>query len=227
MSETNTILMLVYAKWCGHCVRYLNLGNDVNKSKWVEICESLNKCEDLKNIKLKTIKLEETQLNELVNLDKELSSKKDSNDLINMFNELKQTADITEDIKYSDVLDNVRGFPTIMVLTKSENGLFKPVDKEFTGDRGDAKSLIKYIQECTGCDKTIEGGSYKKKYKKYKQLYTDLLNKQKGGADYENKYRKYKQLYTELLNKQKGGANYENKYRKYKKIYLETLSKHK
>ena len=148
-------------------------------------------------------------MNELVNLDKELSSKKDSNDLINMFNELKQTADIIEDIKYSDVLDNVRGFPTIMVLTKSQDGSFKPVDKDFNGDRGNTQALIKYIKQCTGCD--------------------DEYKLQKGGKDgkYKKKYKKYKQLYTNLLNKQKGGGNYENKYKKYKKLYLEAISKHK
>ena len=208
MAEKNVILMLVYAKWCGHCVRYLNLQNDGSigsNSKWIELCSELNNCEELRNnnVNLKTVHLEESQLKELAKLDKELTKSENSEtDLRNMFNQLKQSSKISENIDFNEVSENVRGYPTVMALIKSDNGVFKAAKKEFNGDRSNAKDLIKYIKQCAGCDTTQEGG-YKKKYKKYKKLYTSLLNKQKGGGDYENKYRKYKKLYLEAISKHK------------------------
>ena len=210
MAEKNVILMLVYAKWCGHCIRFLDLKDGAVglNSKWIEICTGLKNCEELKKeVKLTTMHLEEGQLEQLASLNKELTKSEESIDVLKkMFDNLKESSNITEDIDYNEVSKRVQGYPTIMALVKSSDGVFKPSEKKFNGDRSNAEDLIQYIKQCAGCDTKQEGGykkKYKKKYKKYKKLYTSLLNKQKGGGDYENKYKKYKKLYLEAISKHK------------------------
>jgi thiol-disulfide isomerase/thioredoxin len=206
MSDKNIILMLVYAKWCGHCVRYLET-DESGTNKWTKVCKELEKCSELHNdnINLDMIKLEEGQLKELANLEKEIdSTNKNVSVIKKILEELKRDAVINYDIDYKALRDKVEFFPTLIALTKEQNGVFQPVKKIFNGKKEVAEDLKQYILHCRDCDKSQEGGKYKKKYKKYKELYRDLLNKQKGGFtnnDYKNKYLKYKKLYLNAINK--------------------------
>jgi len=171
MTDINTLLVLVYAKWCGHCIRYLNLDNKSDKSLWKEICKILKSCKELteSDIKLDTIDFEEKHLKSLINSDK------------------KSLAEmgINYDIDFKKLNNVVEFYPTLIVLIKDNNGVFRQVNNIFNNDKENAKELITYILDSKKQLKgdAIKGGAinldYRKKYKKYKKLYLELLNKKK------------------------------------------------
>lgn len=213
MLSKSFVLFLVYAEWCGHCVRFLNItkeGNTVTygeKSDWEKLKTKLSKEEGLikeigQNIELDYAKMEST----------DLEKEKDAITLESSSKPCK--------IDCKKASTKVIGYPTIMLL-KEENGVFVPVDKILEEGR-DEKSVKEYIIKCvkeeckitniptdeTGDKSSMEimqGGkiNYRNKYKKYKLLYRNLLNKQKlvGGNNYKNKYLKYKKLYLQVINK--------------------------
>jgi len=165
MSNLNTILVLVYADWCGHCIKYKEKQGD-KPSQWETIKEGLRN-KNMGDIKLSILELEEKQLKE----DKELSD----------FSERINTAIKKQLIDFKKIESCVQGFPTLLVLNK-QGDTFVPAKKSFNGNRIKLEDIIEYIKECNN-KVNQEGGkgskyiNYRNKYKKYKKLYIDLLQK--------------------------------------------------
>ena len=167
MSNLNTILVLVYADWCGHCIKYKEKQGN-NPSQWETIKEGLRN-KDMGDIKLSILELEEKQLKK----DKKLS---DVSERIN-------TAIKQELIDFKKIESCVEGFPTLLILNK-QDGIFVPAKKSFNGNRTKLEDILNYIkeckQDCNNTDNNQKGGrqpNYRNKYKKYKKLYIDLLQK--------------------------------------------------
>lgn len=164
MTDINTLLILVFANWCGHCIKYLNLDNSSDKSLWKEICKDLRESKEIKEdgINLDIIDFEESQIKTLLK-----SDKKSLHEMGIKYN-----------INFKDLNDKVEFFPTLIILTKDTNGKFKTVENIFNGNKENIKDIIKYI---SNNKKYLKGGrikvDYRQKYKKYKKLYLDLINK--------------------------------------------------
>ena len=203
MSETNVLLVLIYADWCGHCKKYLGKQEPFIDS-WSNVTKKLKEYNEFntEKINLDTLKLEDKLLKEILNLTNELAKNNSSNDLQNLYNQLLKDTSINYNIDYSSLKDKVEGYPTLILLRK-EGKKFVALTESFSGDRTNPESLKKYIINC--CKNKQEGGKsinkYRNKYKKYKQMYRELLNKQNGGGDYKTKYLKYKKLYLKTINK--------------------------
>ena len=145
---TDYQLVLLHAKWCGHCKRFNpKKREDGDKLTWLDV---KNKVKD----KIKCTEFEEQELNE----DKEGWD----------MESLRNTA---------------QGWPTLLFVVKKDNK-YKP-HSYFEGNRGDINDFIEaidgVINETT--KPILSGGGikmvnmYRLKYKKYKQLYADLIKK--------------------------------------------------
>lgn len=145
-------LVLLHAKWCGHCQRFNP--EDGKKSKTLTWLDVKDKVKD----KIKCMQFEE----------KELES----------------------DVKGWD-MDALRsssqGWPTLLfVVRNNENELYIP-HSYFEGNRDNINDFIKAIDDVLKSEKKpiLSGGGisminkYRTKYKKYKQLYADLLKEYK------------------------------------------------
>lgn len=167
MSNLNTILVLVYANWCSHCIKYKEKQGN-NPSQWEIIKEGLRN-KNMGDIKLSILELEEKQL-------------KENTELSNV-SERVNTAIKQELIDLKKIKSCVEGFPTLLVLNK-QGDTFVPAKKSFNGNRTKLEDILNYIkkcnQDCNNTDNNQKGGrqpNYRNKYKKYKKLYIDLLQK--------------------------------------------------
>ena len=161
MTDNNFCLVLCYAKWCGHCTRYY-IKNEDGTEKEIKISKdgptTWQEVRDYVEEKLKcnVTQFEETELKENKNKDFNLESM------------------IPE------------GWPTIMMCKRSNEKEKYEKYRLFKGDRTNLEDIRQFIKNCISGEEEKEekegkqtGGStdYRIKYKKYKQMYSDLVNK--------------------------------------------------
>ena len=145
-------LVLLHADWCGHCKRFNpKEGKEGNRITWSNVKDKVKD-------KIKCMQFEERELN--------------------------------EDKKGWDMesLRNAgQGWPTLLfVVRNNDNDEYKP-HSYFEGNRENIDDFFKAIDDVLKSEKKpiLSGGGipminkYRTKYKKYKQLYADLLKQYK------------------------------------------------
>jgi hypothetical protein len=162
-------LALLHAKWCGHCVRFYpeNEKNNDNEKNNENKNENKNKNkkggskaltwgEVKKEVKIPCVEFEEGDL------EKEHKG---------------------YDIK--SIKEAAQGWPTLVFLVRNNNNEnFRP-HSYFEGNRTNINDFHKAIESISEKNSILSGGGinmvnkYRTKYKKYKQLYADLMVKYK------------------------------------------------
>ena len=145
-------LVLLHAKWCGHCKSFNpEKNNKGDKLTWKDVKEKIKD-------KIECAEFEEQELN-------------NSND----------------DYDMDSLREAAQGWPTLLFVVKeNDNDKFKP-HSYFEGNRGDIDDFFEAVDGVLKSTKKpiLAGGGismvnkYREKYKKYKQLYADLLQKYK------------------------------------------------
>jgi thiol-disulfide isomerase/thioredoxin len=145
-------LVLLHAKWCGHC-RNFNPQKDESGDKL-----TWNKVKDKVKDKIYCAEFEEQELNKEI-----------------------------EGYDMDSLRKASQGWPTLLfVIKENDKDKFKP-HSYFEGNRGDINDFFEAIDGVLKSEKKsiLSGGGipminrYRTKYKKYKQLYADLLTKYK------------------------------------------------
>jgi thiol-disulfide isomerase/thioredoxin len=157
--KDNLVLVLLYAKWCGHCRNfYKKDSNGVPlELKDLKPEDGMSWQQVKKECGIKTMQFEEEELEK---------------------GGMVEGVDVGELNKY--MKGEGRGWPTIIMLKKV--GDKYSIFKQFQGDRSSMKNFKDFIHECSSEDKTKQkGGSidYRHKYKKYKIMYRNLESKYK------------------------------------------------
>ena len=148
-------LVLLHADWCGHCKHFNpkeeTEGKSRNRLIWSDVKDKVKD-------KMKCMQFEEKELNED-----------------------KQGWDMESLRKAS------QGWPTLLfVVRNNENDDYKP-HSYFEGNRENIDDFFKAVDDVLKSEKKpiLTGGGipminkYRAKYKKYKQLYADLLKQYK------------------------------------------------
>ncbi len=171
----NFCLVLCYANWCGHCTRYY-IKEDREEKKEIGIdCISAVKKERKIPDDVKTWQ----EVREYVK--KELKCK---------VTQFEDGADFKQNKNSEFDLENMKpeGWPTIMMCKRdNENEKYKRF-RIFKGNRTSFKDFETFIDDCIKAKpdeesekesaKQIGGNNnYRMKYKKYKQLYSELVDK--------------------------------------------------
>ena len=153
-SKDDLALVLLYANWCGACKNfYIKDGETPKHYDKLEEHQKINSWQAVKkNCKITTFEFESEVL-------------KNGKDEVN-----KDGFNLVELNKM------IEHWPTI-IMFKKENGKYVKV-KELTEGGRSTDNINKFIEECSKEVKQTGGSAdYKKKYKKYKHLYADLLEK--------------------------------------------------
>jgi len=147
---TDYQLVLLHAKWCGYCKRF-NPSDKASGDRltWKDVKEKVKD-------KMKCAEFEEG----------DLEKDHDGYDM-------------------DSIKESIQGWPTLIFLVK-EDGKYKP-HSYFEGSRDKIEDFHTEIERVLKSDKKaiLSGGGiptvnrYRAKYKKYKQLYADLLTKYK------------------------------------------------
>lgn len=149
-------LVLLYAKWCGHCKTFNpeSDSNDNNVVTWTKIKDELKE-----KHKFECTEFEEEELNDKTKLDKE-----------------KKKYDI------KSLRDSAQGWPTIVFVVRNNDNEKFHFHKLFNGNRTTIEDYKKSIKNVEKLDMdNLSGGAgaminkYRLKYKKYKQLYAKLI----------------------------------------------------
>ena len=171
-NKDNLVLVLLYANWCGHCKNFYRKDSTGKPLDLEEAKKDANGQLTWQQVKkecgVKTMQFEEK---ELENADGKV-----------------ENISLDELNKYMSSEDEIkrRGWPTIVMLKK--NGDKYDILKQFEKSRSDIQEFKDFIKEC---EKECEKGA-------------KTESGQKGGAiNYRHKYKKYKVMYRELMQKYK------------------------
>lgn len=157
INKDDLLLVLLYANWCGHCRNFYK--KDSNNSPLdLKDIKSVDKNELTwqqvkKDCGIKTLQFEEKELEKGGNIE-----------------------GVTLD-ELNKFMSEGKGWPTIVMLKK--NGDKYNILKQFEKSRNDMKNFEEFIEECKSSEQ--KGGSinYRHKYKKYKVMYRELMQKYK------------------------------------------------
>jgi hypothetical protein len=183
--DDNYCLVLCYAKWCGHCTSYYikkeNGEEEKLEKKEIEHIKKLKDGAKLPEVKTwqevrlyvdKVLKCNVTQFEDEADFQSS-ENKTEEGEFRNQFN-----------------LENMKpkGWPTIMMCKReNENEQYKRF-RIFEENRTSLADIKKFVEDC------IEG--------KPEEKSEEESAKQTGGSNnYRMKYKKYKLLYSELVDK--------------------------
>jgi hypothetical protein len=168
IDKKDLCLVLCYAEWCGHCEEFV-APSDKERLKWSTVKEEIG---------IPCTQFEEKSLNGKQPSDK---AKKIDEQIIKLSSD--------PDAKLFDLdelVNSVNGWPTIFMCIKGNDGKYT-ILKKYSGSRETVKNFTDFVEECMknksdnkGEKDELKGGNsvdYQKKYKKYKNMYADLVIK--------------------------------------------------
>lgn len=182
----NFCLVLCYANWCGHCTRYYI--KEDGKEKEIEKDSPLKNLKELKELK-DGDKLPEVQTWQEVReyVEKVLNKCKvtqlEHKEIVPDDNATKDEVEefYKKNLEFDLKTMKPDGWPTIMMCKRENEKEKYKFFRLFKGYRTNLEHIKKFIEDCINGveEKNQEGGGidYRMKYKKYKQLYSELVDK--------------------------------------------------
>ena len=177
INKEDLCLVLCYAEWCGHCEEFV-APSDKNRLSWSTV--------------KKEIGIPCTQFEDKVLNNKEMSEKgkKISESIVKMPSDPDSNL-----FDLSELVNNVNGWPSILMCIKGDNGKYT-ILKKYNGSRETIKNFTDFVEECI--KNKSDNRKEEREEREDKKGEKDEL---RGGnrVDYQKKYKKYKNMYAELV----------------------------